>query len=103
MTTLKNKEITLTKAVHCASVFNWDTSKKVMQSEDVKEAVLEFQELEFYNCEGRECFYCGHNKLRPIKTEFDTPDGKTYFMCLDCAIVEIFGNFQDEINKKNKK
>jgi len=46
MTTLKDKEITLPRAIKIAKESNWDTSTKVIPSKDVKEAVL----TEYFLC-----------------------------------------------------
>lgn len=41
--TLKDKEITLARAIKLAKIENWDTSTKLIPSQKVKEAVLEFE------------------------------------------------------------
>ena len=41
---LKNNEITLTRAIKLARLKGWNTSYKVIESEKVKEAVLKFKQ-----------------------------------------------------------
>ncbi len=89
MTTLKDKEITLPRAIKIAKESNWDTSTKVIPSKNVKEAILlkqtflygkiETLEKDFLPCE----VFTREDIIRMFKEEIKENR-------------EIFGNFEND-------